>query len=127
MRIPYLQIAVPRRPRPVGGVAPHTGQKKAPSSSGSTSPSGNKGAYALRRIDRDTAHFLMATLKESEVVVRAFAGEYIGVAKCHDLDEDFPLELKPCSTSVSPMLVRKAPVQRYHSHGRGVSSTERAS
>jgi hypothetical protein len=38
---------------------------------------GNKGAYALRRIEGDTAHFLMVTFWESEDVVRAFAGLWI--------------------------------------------------
>ena len=33
---------------------------------------GNKGAYALRRIEGDTAHFLMLTFWESEDAVRAF-------------------------------------------------------
>jgi heme-degrading monooxygenase HmoA len=41
---------------------------------------GNKGAYALRRIEGDTAHFLMLTFWESEDAVRAFAGEDISVA-----------------------------------------------
>ncbi len=36
---------------------------------------GNKGAYAVRRIEGDTAHFLMLTFWESEDAVRAFAGE----------------------------------------------------
>jgi Antibiotic biosynthesis monooxygenase len=35
---------------------------------------GNKGAYALRRIEGDTAHFLMVTFWESEEAIRAFAG-----------------------------------------------------
>jgi hypothetical protein len=34
---------------------------------------GNKGAYALRRIEGDTAHFLMVTFWESEEAIRAFA------------------------------------------------------
>jgi len=59
---------------------------------------GNKGAYALRRIEGDTAHFLMVTFCESEVAIRAFAGEDISVAKYYDFDKDFLLELEPCST-----------------------------
>jgi hypothetical protein len=43
---------------------------------------GNKGAYALRRIEGDTPHFLMVTFWESEDAVRAFAGDDISVAKC---------------------------------------------
>jgi hypothetical protein len=58
---------------------------------------GNKGAYALRRIEGDTAHFLMVTFWESEVAIRTFAGEDIGVAKYYDFDKDFLLELEPCS------------------------------
>jgi heme-degrading monooxygenase HmoA len=37
----------------------------------------NKGAYALRRIEGDTAHFLTLTFWESEDAVRAFAGDDI--------------------------------------------------
>jgi heme-degrading monooxygenase HmoA len=32
---------------------------------------GNKGAYALRRVEGDTAHFLMVTFWESEDAIRA--------------------------------------------------------
>jgi hypothetical protein len=59
---------------------------------------GNKGAYALRRVEGDTAHFLMVTFWESEVSIRAFAGDDISVAKYYDFDKDFLLELEPCST-----------------------------
>jgi heme-degrading monooxygenase HmoA len=59
---------------------------------------GNKGAYALRRIEGDTAHFLMITFWESEDAVRAFAGNDINVAKYYDFDQDFLLEQEPTST-----------------------------
>jgi heme-degrading monooxygenase HmoA len=59
---------------------------------------GNKGAYALRRIEGGAAHFLMVTFWESEVAIRAFAGEDISAAKYYDFDKDFLLELEPCST-----------------------------
>jgi len=59
---------------------------------------GNKGAYALRRIEGDTAYFLMVTFWESEVAIRAFAGDDISVAKYYDFDKDFLLELEPRST-----------------------------
>jgi hypothetical protein len=59
---------------------------------------GNKGAYALRRMEGDTAHFLMVTFWESEEAIRAFAGDDISVAKYYDFDKDFLLELEPCST-----------------------------
>jgi heme-degrading monooxygenase HmoA len=62
------------------------------------SVSGNKGAYALRRMEGDTAHFLMITFWESEEAIRAFAGHDINVAKYYDFDKDFLLELEPCST-----------------------------
>jgi hypothetical protein len=73
-------------PRAVGRVATHTAQMQAlpyllrlyrltP---------GNKGAYALRRIEGDTAHFLMVTFWESEATIRAFAGDDISgdIARC---------------------------------------------
>jgi heme-degrading monooxygenase HmoA len=59
---------------------------------------GNKGAYALRRIEGDTAHFLMLTFWESEDAVRAFAGDDISVAKYYDFDKSFLLELESSST-----------------------------
>jgi heme-degrading monooxygenase HmoA len=58
---------------------------------------GNKGAYVLRRIESDTAHFLMVTFWESEDAVRAFAGDDISVAKYYDFDKSFLLELEPSS------------------------------
>ena len=57
-----------------------------------------QGAYALRRIEGDIAHFLMVTFWESEAAIRAFAGANISVAKYYDFDKDFLLELEPCST-----------------------------
>jgi heme-degrading monooxygenase HmoA len=59
---------------------------------------GNKGAYALRRIEGETAHFLMVTFWESEDAVRAFAGDDISVAKYYDFDKNFLLELESAST-----------------------------
>jgi hypothetical protein len=59
---------------------------------------GNKGAYALRRIEGDTAHFLMVTFWESEDAVRAFAGADISVAKYYYFDKSFLLELEPTSS-----------------------------
>jgi heme-degrading monooxygenase HmoA len=59
---------------------------------------GNKGAYSLRRIEWDAAQFLLITFWESEEAIRAFAGEYISVAKHYDFDRNFLLELEPCST-----------------------------
>jgi hypothetical protein len=59
---------------------------------------GNKGAYALRRIEGDTAHFLMVTFWESEEAIRAFAGDDISLAKYYDFDKDFLIEMESCST-----------------------------
>jgi heme-degrading monooxygenase HmoA len=59
---------------------------------------GDKGAYALRRIEGDTAHFLMITFWESEDAIRAFAGDDISVAKYYDFDKSFLLELEPTSS-----------------------------
>jgi hypothetical protein len=56
-----------------------------------------QGAYALRHMEGDTAHLLMVTFWESEVAIRAFAGDDISVAKYYDFDKDFLLELEPCS------------------------------
>ncbi len=58
---------------------------------------GNQGAYALRRIEGDTAHFLMITFWESEAAIRAFAGDDIRVAKYYDFDKDYLLEQEPHS------------------------------
>jgi heme-degrading monooxygenase HmoA len=58
---------------------------------------GNKGAFALRRIEGDTAHFLMITFWESEDAVRAFAGNDVNVAKYYDFDKNFLLEMEPTS------------------------------
>jgi heme-degrading monooxygenase HmoA len=52
---------------------------------------GNHGAYALRRIEGETAHFLMVTFWESEEAIRAFAGNDITVAKYYDFDKNFLL------------------------------------
>ncbi len=59
---------------------------------------GNAGAYALRRIEGDVAHFLMVTFWESEDAIRAFAGDAITVAKYYDFDKNFLLEMEPTST-----------------------------
>jgi hypothetical protein len=58
---------------------------------------GSKGAYALRPMEGDSAHFLMITFWESEVAIRAFAGDDISVAKYYDFDKDFLIEMEPCS------------------------------
>ena len=59
---------------------------------------GNQGAYALRRIEGETAHFLMVTFWKSEEAIRAFAGNDISVAKYYDFDKNFLLEMEPSAT-----------------------------
>jgi heme-degrading monooxygenase HmoA len=59
---------------------------------------GNQGAYALRRIEGETAHFLMVTFWESEEAIRAFAGDDISVAKYYDFDKNFLLEMERFSS-----------------------------
>jgi heme-degrading monooxygenase HmoA len=59
---------------------------------------GNAGAYALRRIEGEVAHFLMVTFWESEDAIRAFAGNAITAAKYYDFDKSFLLEIEPAST-----------------------------
>jgi heme-degrading monooxygenase HmoA len=59
------------------------------------STAGNQGAYALRRIEGEIAHFLMVTFWESEEAIRAFAGHDISVAKYYNFDRDFLLEMEP--------------------------------
>jgi heme-degrading monooxygenase HmoA len=58
---------------------------------------GNQGAYALRRIEGDVAHFLMVTFWESEDAIRGFAGDDFSVAKYYDFDKNFLLEMEPTS------------------------------
>jgi heme-degrading monooxygenase HmoA len=56
---------------------------------------GNRGVYVMRRIDGETAHFLLLTLWDSEDAIRQFAGEIIEKAKYYDFDPDYLLELEP--------------------------------
>jgi heme-degrading monooxygenase HmoA len=56
---------------------------------------GNIGAYALRCVEGDHAHFLMLTFWESHDAIVAFAGQDIDRAKYYDFDKDFLLELEP--------------------------------
>ncbi len=56
---------------------------------------GNVGAYILRRVDGDRAHFLTISFWESTDVIRNFAGEDIERAKYYPEDKDFLLEFEP--------------------------------
>jgi heme-degrading monooxygenase HmoA len=59
---------------------------------------GNKGAYALRRIDGGLAHFHMLTFWESLEAIERFAGRPSETAKYYEFDEDFLVELEPTAT-----------------------------
>ena len=59
---------------------------------------GNRGVYVMRRIEGDSAHFLLLTLWDSEDAIRQFAGEDIEKAKYYDFDPDYLLELEPTVT-----------------------------
>lgn len=56
---------------------------------------GNRGAFALREVRGDEAHFVMLTFWESREAIQAFAGKDIEAAKYYDFDRDFLLELEP--------------------------------
>jgi hypothetical protein len=58
---------------------------------------GNLGAYAMRRIDDDVAHFEMLTFWESLAAIARFAGPDPEVAKYYDFDRDFLLEFAPAA------------------------------
>jgi hypothetical protein len=57
---------------------------------------GNKGAYALRRLEGDTT-FFDGHVWESEKAIRAFARDDVSEAKYYDFDKDFLIEMEPCS------------------------------
>lgn len=59
---------------------------------------GNRGVYVMRRIEGETAHFLLLTLWDSADAIRKFAGEDIEKAKYYDFDPDYLLELEPTVT-----------------------------
>src|ERR1035437_5955600 len=56
---------------------------------------GNRGAYALQRIEGNVAHVEMLTFWESKAAIAKFAGDEIEIAKYYDYDKDFLLELEP--------------------------------
>ena len=56
---------------------------------------GNYGAYVLRRIEGDRAHFLLISLWESYEAIRAFAGPEPEKAVYYDVDKEFLLEFEP--------------------------------
>jgi heme-degrading monooxygenase HmoA len=56
---------------------------------------GNRGAWVLRRMEGDTAHFITLSFWESRDAIVAFAGADIEVAKYYPEDEKFLLEFEP--------------------------------
>jgi heme-degrading monooxygenase HmoA len=64
---------------------------------------GNLGVYVLRRIEGNTAHFLLLTLWESEEAIKRFAGPNMEQAKYYPQDEQFLLELEPTVTHYEVM------------------------
>lgn len=56
---------------------------------------GNKGAWVLRRIDGDTAHFITLSFWESHEAIEAFAGVDTHIAKYYPEDKKYLLEFEP--------------------------------
>jgi heme-degrading monooxygenase HmoA len=59
------------------------------------STTGNKGAWVLRRLDGDVAHFITLSYWESPDAIVAFAGPDIEVAKYYAEDKKYLLEFEP--------------------------------
>jgi heme-degrading monooxygenase HmoA len=56
---------------------------------------GNRGAFVLRRIEGERAHFLTVSLWDSLESVKGFAGEDYERARYYPEDVDFLLEFEP--------------------------------
>ncbi|HZQ05540.1 MAG TPA: antibiotic biosynthesis monooxygenase [Anaerolineae bacterium] len=56
---------------------------------------GNRGAYLLRRIEGDEAHFITLTFWHSTESIKKFAGEDIERARYYPEDREFLLEFEP--------------------------------
>ena len=59
---------------------------------------GNRGAWVLRRIEGDVAHFITLSFWESIAAITAFAGVDPAVAKYYPEDERYLLEFEPTVT-----------------------------
>jgi heme-degrading monooxygenase HmoA len=59
---------------------------------------GNEGAFVLRRIEGDRAHFMTISFWSSIDAVRCFAGDDIEKAKYYPEDSQFLLEFEPSVT-----------------------------
>jgi heme-degrading monooxygenase HmoA len=56
---------------------------------------GNRGAYLLRRIEGDEAHFITLTFWDSFEDIKKFAGEEVEKARYYPEDREFLLEFEP--------------------------------
>lgn len=56
---------------------------------------GNRGVFALRRVDRETAEFLLVTLWDSLDAVRSFAGQDVEKARYYPEDDEYLLGREP--------------------------------
>jgi heme-degrading monooxygenase HmoA len=59
---------------------------------------GNQGAWILRRIEGEVAHFITLSFWESREAIKKFAGEDISKAHYYAEDRDFLLEFEPTVT-----------------------------
>lgn len=56
---------------------------------------GNRGAWVLRRLEGDVAHFVTLTFWESREAITAFAGAEIETARYYPEDKRYLLEFEP--------------------------------
>ena len=59
---------------------------------------GNKGAWVLRRVEGDVAHFITLSFWESREAIASFAGADIEAARYYPEDEKYLLEFEPTVT-----------------------------
>ena len=59
---------------------------------------GNRGAWVLRRMEGDVAHFVTLSFWESQDAIVAFAGADTTVAKYYPEDKQYLLEFEPSVT-----------------------------
>jgi heme-degrading monooxygenase HmoA len=59
---------------------------------------GNRGAWVLRRVEDEVAHFVTLTFWESREAIRAFAGQDINLARYYPEDKKYLLEFEPAVT-----------------------------
>ncbi|MGA2569710.1 MAG: antibiotic biosynthesis monooxygenase [Terracidiphilus sp.] len=59
---------------------------------------GNRGAWVLRKIEGDVAHFLTVSFWESQDAIAEFAGADTTVAKYYPEDKQYLMEFEPTVT-----------------------------